>query len=122
MPGSPVSRLLVNPEFRTPERCLIIETCNTPENPDLSIARARVEPGITTAWHVVEGTVERYIIAEGDGRVQVGDFPAEEVGPGDVVTIPAGVRQRISNTGSCDLIFYCVCTPRFEPKNYQALE
>jgi mannose-6-phosphate isomerase-like protein (cupin superfamily) len=39
-----------------------------------------------------------------------------------LVTIPAGVRQRISNIGDRDLIFYCLCTPRFEQKNYRALE
>jgi len=54
--------------------------------------------------------------------VEVGDFPAANVGPGDVVIIPAGARQRITNTGSVDLIFYCVCTPSFQPANYRSLE
>jgi mannose-6-phosphate isomerase-like protein (cupin superfamily) len=109
-------------EFPTPERCHIIETFNSSADESLSIARARVEPGITTAWHHVEGTVERYIIAEGRGRAEVGDLPASEVGPGDVVIIPAGIRQRITNIGDRDLIFYCVCTPRFQSCNYRALE
>jgi mannose-6-phosphate isomerase-like protein (cupin superfamily) len=81
-----------------------------------------VEPGVTTAWHVVEGTTERYIIVEGHGRAEVGDFPASAVGPGDVVIIPPGVKQRIANAGQGDLIFYCLCTPRFENKNYRSLE
>jgi mannose-6-phosphate isomerase-like protein (cupin superfamily) len=106
-------------EFSTPERCHIIETYNSAADESLSVARARVEPGITTAWHHVESTVERYIIAEGRGRVEVGDFPASNVSPGDVVIIPAGVRQRITNTGDQDLIFYCVCTPRFLQQNYR---
>jgi mannose-6-phosphate isomerase-like protein (cupin superfamily) len=109
-------------EFSTPERCYIIETFNSAADESMSIARARVEPGITTAWHHVAGTVERYIIAEGRGRVEVGEFPASDVGPGDVVIIPAGVRQRITNIGDRDLIFYCVCTPRFQSRNYRALE
>jgi mannose-6-phosphate isomerase-like protein (cupin superfamily) len=109
-------------EFSTPERCHIIETYNSAADESVSIARARVEPGVTTAWHHVEGTVERYIIAEGRGRVEVGDFPSQQVGPGDVVIIPAGVRQRITNIGDHDLIFYCVCTPRFQQKNYRTLE
>jgi mannose-6-phosphate isomerase-like protein (cupin superfamily) len=54
--------------------------------------------------------------------VEVGDVPPTEVVPGDVVTIPAGLRQRIANIGDSDLIFYCVCTPRFEQKNYRRLE
>jgi mannose-6-phosphate isomerase-like protein (cupin superfamily) len=109
-------------EFSTPERCHIIETYNSAADESLSIARARVQPGITTAWHHVEGTIERYIIAEGRGRVEISDFPAQQVGPGDVVVIPSGVRQRITNIGDGDLILYCVCTPRFQSHNYRTLE
>jgi len=112
----------ISNEFSTPERCHIIETYNSASDESLSVARARVQRGVTTAWHEVEGTVERYIIAEGRGRVEVGDFPASDVGPGDVVIIPAGVRQRITNIGDRDLVFYCVCTPRFRHQNYRALE
>lgn len=108
-------------EFHTPERCFIFESLNA-SNDGLSVARARVEAGITTRWHCVEGTVERYIIAEGNGRVQVGDLEPRNVGPGDVVLIPADVRQRITNVGNGDLIFYCVCTPPFEQRNYRDLE
>jgi mannose-6-phosphate isomerase-like protein (cupin superfamily) len=108
-------------EFHTEERCDIFESANA-SNDILSIARARVEPGITTKWHAVEGTVERYIIAEGRGRVEIGDLPAQEVFPGDVVLIPAGTRQRIANTGPTDLIFYCVCTPPFRQSAYRQLE
>ena len=109
-------------ELLTAERCWILECQNTPDDPAVSIARARVEHGVTTAWHVVDGTVERYVIVEGRGRVEVGEMAPAEVGPGDVVVIPAGVRQRIANIGDSDLIFYCVCTPRFEQKNYRGLE
>ena len=109
-------------EFSTPERCHITETYNSSADESLSIARARVEPGVTTAWHHVEGTIERYIIVEGRGSVEIGNFPATAVGPGDVVVIPAGTRQRIANIGQTDLIFYCVCTPRFKTANYKSLE
>ena len=108
-------------EFSTPERCFIFESLNASHD-SLSVARARVEAGVTTKWHSVEGTVERYIIAEGRGRVEAGDLKPEEVAPGDVVLIPAGIRQRITNVGGNDLIFYCVCTPRFRGENYRALE
>lgn len=109
-------------EFLTPERCHILETYNTADDRSLSIARARVEPGITTAWHVLEHTIECYIMAEGRGRVEIGDLPASNVGPGDVVVILPGTRQRITNTGTGDLIFYCACTPRFQQSNYRTLE
>jgi mannose-6-phosphate isomerase-like protein (cupin superfamily) len=109
-------------EFATAERCYIVETYNSSADESLSIARARVAPGVTTGWHTVEGTVERYVIVEGRGRVEAGGFTASEVGCGDIVVIPAGMRQRIANIGNCDLIFYCVCTPRFQSHNYRALD
>ena len=112
----------VETEFFTPERCHIIETYNSPADEFFSVARARVQRGVTTAWHQVEGTDERYLVIQGRGRVEVGEFTAEDVGLGDVVVIPAGVRQRITNIGEDDLIFFCVCTPRFQPQNYRALE
>ena len=109
-------------EFATEERCHIIEVANDDGDPELSIARARVEPGVTTAWHRLEGTHERYLIVSGQGQVEVGDLPPTSVASGDVVHIPAGVAQRIANTGNVQLIFYALCTPRFEASNYVNLE
>jgi mannose-6-phosphate isomerase-like protein (cupin superfamily) len=109
-------------EYWTPERCFILESSNTSTDPDASIARARVEPGVTTSWHRLKGIVERYYILEGEGVVEVGDLPPEEVHPGSVVIIPESCRQRIQNTGSADLIFLAICTPRFEPGAYEDLE
>lgn len=109
-------------EFYISEGCFIAEWSNTPDDPAVSIARARVPPGITTRWHRLAGITERYVVLEGTGRAYVGDAPPREVGPGDVVLIPAAVRQRIANTGGADLIFLAICTPRFEPQAYEELE
>lgn len=109
-------------EFFTEELCHIVELSNTADDPDASIARARVEPGVTTHWHRVNGSTERYVILEGRGRVEAGGLPPEAVGPGAVVTIPAGCRQRITNPGESDLIFLAICTPRFLPEHYEDLE
>jgi mannose-6-phosphate isomerase-like protein (cupin superfamily) len=109
-------------ELLTEERCHILELSNSEADPDASIARARVEPGVTTRWHSVEGTAERYVILEGEGRVEVGSLAPEPVGPGDVVLIPPGVRQRIANTGAADLVFLAVCTPRFRQTAYRDRE
>lgn len=106
------------PEFATGELCSIVEELNDPACPEVSLARARVAPGVTTRLHRLRGTVERYVIQSGRGRVEV-DGAAWEVRPGDRVLIPAGATQRISNTGTEDLIFQCVCTPRFRPGNYE---
>ena len=40
---------------------------------------------------------------------------ALHIAAGDVVVIPAGVSQSIRNPGPRDLVFHCVCTPRFTP-------
>ena len=109
-------------EFYTDERCHIIELSNTPDDPDVSIARARVEPGVTTRWHRLADTTERYVMIEGRGRVEIGDLAPQDVGPGDVVIIPPGVRQRIANIGTGDLVFLAICTPRFRPENYEDIE
>lgn len=109
-------------EFFTPERCYISEIWNSSEEERLSIVRARVEPGVRTVLHYLEGVDERYLITAGNGRVEVGDLPATEVSAGDVVIIPAGTPQRITNIGETDLVFYCVCTPRFNQDCYHEVE
>lgn len=109
-------------EFETEERCAILEVANDANDPDASIARARVRPGVTTAWHALHDTAERYLIVQGNGIVEVGDLDPQAVSPGDVVRIPAGVRQRITNSGHVDLVFYAICTPRYRQSNYQSLE
>lgn len=109
-------------EFDIAERCAIVELSNDADDPAVSIARARVAPGVVTAWHRLHGTVERYVILEGRGRVEVGDLPPAEVGPGDTVRIPALCPQRIANLGDGDLVFLAICTPRFVPACYESLE
>jgi mannose-6-phosphate isomerase-like protein (cupin superfamily) len=81
-----------------------------------------VEPGVTTRLHRLEGTIERYVILEGTAEVTVGDVAPVEVGVLDVVNIPAGSEQCITNTGECDLVFLCICTPRFRQQNYVDLD
>ncbi len=107
--------------FPTDERCDITEWSNGPADPGLSVARARVAPGVTTRWHRLRDTVERYCILEGRGTVEVEGMPPTPVAPGDVVVIPAGAAQRIRNDGPDDLVFLALCTPPFRPEAYQAI-
>lgn len=108
-------------EFITEERCSINELLNQASHSQCSIARATVAPGVTTQLHSVKDTIERYVILEGKGQVFIEDSEPEPVEYLDVVTIPAGATQKISNTGNSELVFLCICTPRFEQKNYQPL-
>lgn len=109
-------------EIYLSEGCFVSEWSNTPEDPAVSIARARVPPGVTTRWHRLAGVAERYVILEGSGRAYVGDAAPREVQPGDVVLIPAECRQRITNTGAGDLVFLAICTPRFSYDAYEEIE
>jgi mannose-6-phosphate isomerase-like protein (cupin superfamily) len=109
-------------ERLTDERCHIVELSNTAEDEAVSIARARVAPGISTRWHQLAGIAERYVMIEGSGLVEIGDLPAQFVETGDVVLIPPGCRQRITNTGAQDLIFLAICTPRFRWDAYKDVD
>ena len=117
-----IKRLNLDEEFHTPEGCFIIEVSNASDDPDASIARARVAPGVTTRWHRLIDTVERYVILDGRGRVEVGGLPPQEVSPGDVVFIPPLCRQRITNIGRKDLIFLAICTPPFRNEIYEDMD
>lgn len=109
-------------EFYTSEKCYITELSNTPDDPEVSIARARLEPGVSTRWHRLRGTAERYYILSGRGQVEVGNLLPQEVNIGDIALIPPMCRQRITNTGSEDLIFLAICTPRFSNDVYEDIE
>lgn len=109
-------------EFHTAERCSVIELSNTPDDPEVSIARIRVAPGVATRRHRLIGTAERYVILDGSGRMEIGDLSPRDVNAGDVVLIPPSCRQRITNIGQGDLLFLAICTPRFKPEAYEDLE
>jgi mannose-6-phosphate isomerase-like protein (cupin superfamily) len=103
-------------EYLTPERCYIAENYS---DTAVSIARATIKPGITTkAHHLIAGVQEIYIITAGEGKVFIGGLEPTEVTVGDVVVIPPETSQKVSNTGKTDLVFYCVCTPRFTESCY----
>ncbi len=109
-------------EFFTDEQCYITELSNSADDPDVSIARARVKPGVTTHWHCLNSIVERYVILSGEGIVDIGETRQQTVSSGDVVLIPPNCPQRINNPGSVDLVFLAICSPRFKPETYLDLE
>ena len=108
-------------ETWTRERCYITELVNEDAIEAFSLAIARVEPGVTTERHRLS-VDEWYVIRSGQGLMEVGDEPPRPVAEGDVVTIRKGASQRITNTGDADLVFECICLPRFTPDAYEPLE
>ncbi len=105
-------------EYYFKEGCFINEWSNSDADAEVSIARARVEPGQTTKWHRLQSITERYVILQGAGVVEVEGLDAQAVTPGDVVIIPENAWQRITNTSASDLIFLAICSPRFNPAHY----
>ena len=110
-------------EFFTNERCHILEMLdNHNTQKPFSIARARVEPGVTTAWHRLSDITEYYYILSGSGIMEINEDDGFEVRVNDIVTIPANASQRIQNNGDEDLMFLAICNPPFTDANYEDLE
>ena len=108
-------------EFYTGERVWVRELLNDAAAPEVSVARCRVLAGVTTELHRLS-VAEWYVIESGSGAMEVGGEEPFAVGAGDVVAIPKGVSQRITNTGDTDLVLQCICLPRFTPGCYEAME
>jgi len=117
-----IKRQNLSDEYLTPEKCYITELSNSSDDADASIAQARLKPGVTTCWHRLIDTSERYYIISGNGCVEIGELPPHDITAGDVVLIPPMCRQRITNTGTNDLLFLAICTPRFSLSAYEDLE
>jgi mannose-6-phosphate isomerase-like protein (cupin superfamily) len=109
------------PEAWTRERCFVTELVNDDAWPEFSLARCRVEPGVTTELHVLS-VHEVYVIQSGRGLMRVGNEAPFDVAAGDSVTIPQQTRQCITNTGAEDLVFLCVCAPRYIEEYYKSAE
>lgn len=107
-------------EYYFQERCFITELLNEASCPGISIAQARVEPGVTTVLHALK-SIEIYYILTGHGEVYVGE-EKDNVGPGDLVKIAPNVPQAIKNIGTEDLKFLAICSPRFQVEDYREVE
>ena len=78
-----------------------------------SLAEARLKPGCATVPHHHAVTEEIYYILTGTAALTLGS-ETRDVGPGDAIAIPPGVRHTIRNTGSAELVFLCTCAPGYE--------
>lgn len=105
-------------EFFTREGCYITEIINDKELPAFSVAMARVQPGVITETHALNSTDEVYYILSGRGEMEVGGEMLGVVQERDCVFIPRNSSQRIRNIENHDLVFLCICVPRFETDNY----
>jgi mannose-6-phosphate isomerase-like protein (cupin superfamily) len=109
-------------EYYFEEGCFILELSNSKHDPHVSIARARLQSGMSTRLHRLTHLIERYVIISGTGFVEIATLAAQKVSVGDVVIIPEFYAQKITNIGSDDLVFLAICTPRFQIQFYEDRE
>lgn len=59
-------------------------------------------PGEGPPPHLHREQQEYFLVLSGTYRVQVGDAPAREVGPGTLIFVPSGTVHSFSNVGATD--------------------
>jgi len=107
-----------SPHERVMDRSILCELLHPDKIPEAaglgcSIAHAIVPAGEATLPHLLERSVELYYILDGDGEMHIGGEQAP-VRAGQIVYIPPGARQFIKNTGSGDLVFLCIVSPKWQ--------
>ena len=107
-------------EFWLDERIYVREIMNSPEEPELSLARFRVPAGSTTQLHSLTIT-EWYLMESGAGVVEVNGHKIA-MKAGDNLRINPGQSQRVINDSSEELVFQSICTPRWTHECYTNLE
>lgn len=117
-----IKKFNLEKEYYIDEGCFICELSNSDNDPDLSIAKARVEPGVTTKLHKLSATIERYVVLEGEGLVELEGLGSQKLSKNDVAIIPPNCSQKITNIGVVDLVFLAICSPRFKPDIYKPIE
>ena len=60
---------------------------------DINAANVTFEPGVRNNWHVHHKTGQTLLVVSGRGYYQEWGKPAQELKPGDTVSIPEGVKH-----------------------------
>lgn len=100
-------------ELETEDGLLVTEWWNTPADPALSVARMRIEPGVSTKPYQLHGITERYLFLSGNGFVEI-DGEVHAVGPGDGILVKPGAWRSVTNKGMRNLGWLAICRPRFD--------
>ncbi|NPA05811.1 MAG: cupin domain-containing protein [Chloroflexi bacterium] len=80
------------------------------EGPHFAMRRFTIQPGGWMPQHTNQVEHEQYVL-QGRARIAIGDT-VYDVGPGDVVFIPAGVPHWYKNVGEEDFVFLCLVPNR----------
>ncbi|MCD6163404.1 MAG: cupin domain-containing protein [candidate division Zixibacteria bacterium] len=98
----------------------LLNPLNDNVNIRYSLAQAVVKPGNTTLAHRLKSS-ELYYILEGEGEMYIDD-EVEKVASGQAIYIPPDSNQKITNTGSTDLIFICIVDPAWRFDDEEVLD
>ncbi len=109
------------PEKYFEEKCFITEIINTADFVSFSLSKAKVSPGTITDNHRIKDTEEVYFVLSGKGEMNINGKVVGIVEKDDVVFIPKNAGQQIQNIGTDDLVFLCICSPRFVVENYEGI-
>ncbi|MEM7105882.1 MAG: cupin domain-containing protein [Bacteroidota bacterium] len=105
-------------EFLAGDHTLLREVLHPDNNGvDLpfSLALARIPEGKSSLPHILKST-EVYIFMAGNGQFYFDDTP-KPIGGGDIVVVNPGCNQYVKNTGTGDLTFYCIVSPKWQPED-----
>ena len=112
------------PEFIAGDATQIKEVFH-PKNDGLpfhySLAQASLVPGASSYPHILQKQSELYIFLRGEAKVFVGQETAHAKA-GDIVWVPAGVKQHVQNIGETDLVFFCIVDPPWQKEDELILE
>ncbi|HEY1595664.1 MAG TPA: cupin domain-containing protein [Thermoleophilaceae bacterium] len=86
-----------------------------------SLAEARVPAGGATVEHFHRESEEIYYFVSGSGRMRLGEEETE-VGAGDCVVIPPGVRHKLWAEGDAELVLLCGCAPAYSDADTEMTE
>jgi mannose-6-phosphate isomerase-like protein (cupin superfamily) len=81
-----------------------------------SVAHVTIDPGKGSLLHFHPNAEESFYILSGAAKMVI-DGESRQLGPGQLVAIPAGRAHQILNAGECPLEFLAICVPAWRPED-----
>ena len=82
----------------------------------MTFGKITVSPGDGSPRHYHAKTEEIYYIMSGSGKMVI-DGKTFSVKKGHSILVPKGARHELANTGRGKLVYICVDSPVFDPKD-----
>ncbi|MEN8257132.1 MAG: cupin domain-containing protein [Thermodesulfobacteriota bacterium] len=82
------------------------------DNKKISVAEARIKPGMKTEPHYHKKSEEVYVVMAGKGLLRIED-KRYEIEKGVSIVIMPGQVHGLENTNNEDLVVMCCCAPAY---------